>query len=298
MIFINNVKKVSLVAFFILPLTGSFADETTEQEHSAVNDSMAEMDHSPMTRLPTLKASSRSADQYSNGYTLEDAPYGLAGPRQLKLADELLFWGLKADRIEYVNSGDQDYRWIYDTQFWIGSDYNKLLLNAEGEFDKDGKLEESSSEVLWSYALSTFWNTQLGVNYTTSDAPSQTWLGAGISGLAPYWFEIDMMAYVTKGGQSAYQLEVEYELLLTQQLILQPRIELAAFSKNDDQQGQGKGLSEMIAGLRLRYEISRQIAPYIGVEWQSTLGNSADMRQQSGENKQQTNWIAGLSFWF
>tara|TARA_R110001592_G_scaffold306512_2_gene579503 strand:+ start:229 stop:1128 length:900 start_codon:yes stop_codon:yes gene_type:complete len=291
--FVNNISLLSLMSILSF---SSFAQQVTS------NDEMQKMDHSQMdmsgdNEKDSRLLTTRSAHQYSDGYTLKDAPFSIAGPKQLKLADEMLFWGGAVDRFEYSNN-EGDYEWVYDSQFWVGSDYEKLLVNFEGEVSDSGKLDESSSELLWSSAFTSFWNTELGLRYDTSEYDSQTWLAAGVSGLAPYWFEIDAMFYLTKGGQSELQISAEYDLLLTQRLILQPSFELSAFAKDDLEQGQGKGVSDVELGARLRYEISRQFAPYIGVEWVKLFGTSADISRVEGDDSHQINWVAGLKFWF
>ena len=120
----------------------------------------------------------------------------------------------------------------------------------------------------------------------------------GVQGLAPYWFELDVTAYVGDDGRTSLSAEAEYELLLTQKLILQPRAELNLYGKNDAENGLGSGLSDLAVGLRLRYEFSRQFAPYIGVEWTDTYGDTADYRRAAGQDTSGTQFVAGLRFWF
>lgn len=124
------------------------------------------------------------------------------------------------------------------------------------------------------------------------------WLAAGVQGLAPYWFELDATAYLGSGGRTALRLEGSYDWLLTQKLILQPRTEWNFYGKSDPVNAIGSGLANASAGLRLRYEITRQIAPYIGVEWQHSFGRTGDFVRASGGSATQTRWLAGLSFWF
>jgi len=118
------------------------------------------------------------------------------------------------------------------------------------------------------------------------------------TGLAPYWFELDAAAYLGAGGRTALRFEAEYELLITQRLILQPRIELNAYGKSDPDRGIGSGLSDVAAGLRLRYEITRQFAPYIGVEWVSRYGETKDLLREAGGRGSDTRLVAGVRFWF
>ncbi|MGB5854102.1 MAG: copper resistance protein B [Oceanisphaera sp.] len=258
---------------------------------------MEGMDHGSMQMQGgSAPANARDPDAYSGGFTLEEGPYALPGPRQLRLADEHAFYGVLVDRLERVDNGE-GHALAFDTRAWFGYDYNRAVLKAEGDIDQ-GKLSEASTELLWSHALSTFWNSELGVRYDTGHGPDQGWLAVGVAGLAPYWFELDATAYLGDDGQTALAVEGEYELLLTQRLVLQPKAELTAYGKDDVERGQGQGLSELVAGARLRYEISRQFAPYVGWEWAATLGNSADIARAEGEATQETRWLAGVKFWF
>jgi len=116
------------------------------------------------------------------------------------------------------------------------------------------------------------------VRQDSGTGPDRTWLAFGIQGLAPYWFDVDATAYVGSSGRAALRLSGEYELLLTQRLILQPRMEVNLYGRRDEARGLGSGLADAAAGLRLRYEFSRQFAPYVGVEWAGKFGQTADLR--------------------
>ncbi|MBE0612733.1 MAG: copper resistance protein B, partial [Burkholderiales bacterium] len=124
------------------------------------------------------------------------------------------------------------------------------------------------------------------------------WLALGVQGLAPYWFEVDAAAYVGEEGRTALRLGGEYEILLTQKLILQPRVEVNFYGKSDAARDIGSGLSSAAAGLRLRYEINRQLAPYFGVERSNKLGKTADLARAAGELTGETRWVAGVRFWY
>ena len=226
---------------------------------------------------------------YSEGYDFGSIPRPV-------LADEHNFASLLVDRLENVRTDDAA-SITYDLQAWFGRDYDRFVLKAEGEFD-DGALDEGSTEFLWGHAIATFWNTQLGVRYDNGEGPDRTWLAFGVQGLAPYWFEVDVTAYIGEQGRTALSLEAEYELLLTQKLILQPRIEVDWVGKRDAARGIGSGLSEAAVGIRLRYEIRREIAPYFGVEWARTFGETKDFLRAAGEDFSETRFVAGLRFWF
>lgn len=259
------------------------------------NYALAQKDHGEMkVQGGSAPTGARDPHAYSDGYTLTEGPYAFTG-QQLKLADEKAFWAVLGDRFEYQQDSDST---VYDLQAWYGTSYDKLVIKAEGDI-ADGTLEESSTDLLWGHALNAYFDTQLGVRIDQFDeGQDRQWLALGVQGLAPYWFELDVTAYVGNNGRTALAAEAEYELLLTQRLILQPRAELNLYGKDDPDNGLGSGLSDLALGLRLRYEYSRQFAPYIGVEWTSTYGNTADYRRVAGEDRSDTQIVAGLRFWF
>jgi len=237
----------------------------------------------------------RDPHAYSDGYTLTEGPYAQQGPRQLKLADEHAFLSVLGDRFEYSEDSGNT---TFDLLARYGTTYDSLVVKAEGDTN-GGQLEESQTDLLWSHAISVFFDTQLGVRLDQySEGSDRQWLAAGIQGLAPYWFELDATAYLGDDGRTALNLQAEYELLLTQKLILQPRAELNLYGKEDPSNGLGSGLSTASIGLRLRYEINRQFAPYVGVEWSDAYGGTADYRQAAGQDINDTQLVAGLRFWF
>jgi|TARA_R110002096_G_scaffold305143_4_gene500053 copper resistance protein B len=258
--------------------------------------SWAQMDHGEMQMQGgSAPDNARDPHAYSDGYTLTDGPYAQQGPRQLKLADEHAFLSVLGDRLEYSeDSGDT----TFDLLARYGTTYDSLVVKAEGD-TKGSQLEESQTDLLWSHAISVFFDTQLGVRLDQyKEGSDRQWLAAGIQGLAPYWFELDATAYLGDDGRTALTFEAEYELLLTQKLVLQPRAELNLYGKDDPSNGLGSGLSDLSIGLRLRYEISRQFAPYVGVEWSDAYGGTADYRQAAGQDINDTQLVAGLRFWF
>lgn len=255
------------------------------------------MDHGSMNMQGgPAPADARDPHAYSNGLTLESGPYALPGPRQLRLSDEHRFGAVLVDRLERVHTKDGNAT-AYDAQAWFGGTYDRLVLKAEGDVAK-GKLEEARTEVLWGHAVAPFWDTQLGVRQDSGAGPDRTWLAVGIQGLAPYWFDVDATAYVGGAGRTALRLSGEYELLLTQRLILQPRMEVNLYGRRDEARGLGSGLADAAAGLRLRYEFSRQFAPYVGVEWAGKFGQTADFARAEGQRTRETRYVAGVRLWF
>ncbi|WP_454763766.1 copper resistance protein B [Cupriavidus campinensis] len=258
----------------------------------------APMDHADMKMQGgSAPPDARDPNAYSGGYLLGVGPYALGAHRQLHMADEHLFASVLVDRLEWAHGNDSDAA-AYDVQAWFGSTYNKLVIKAEGEAEK-GRVHDARTELLWGHAIGTYWDTQLGLrNDAGHGRPGRNWLAVGVQGLAPYWFEVDATAYLDTEGRTALRLSAEYELLLTQRWILQPRIEANLYGKNDPAVGVGSGLSSGAVGIRLRYEISRQFAPYLGVERYQTFGNTADMVRASGGRSGETRFVAGIRAWF
>ncbi len=238
----------------------------------------------------------RDPHAYSGGYTLTTGPHLISSRRLLRLGDEASTGFLLVDRLE-AQRGDGQTTGAYDLTAHYGRDFNRLVVKGEGEIVA-GKLEESRTEALWSHAVATYWDAQLGLRHDTGPGPDRSWVAIGAQGLAPYWFEIDAAAYLGEGGRTALRLSGEYELLLTQKLVVQPRLELAAYGRSDPANGIGSGLSTANAGIRLRYGFTRQFAPYVGVEWTSRFGETADLARAEGRRTSGTRAVAGVRFWF
>lgn len=259
---------------------------------------MEGMDHGNMgdAQGGTPSDDARDPHGYSGGYSLGVGKYALSETRQLKLADEHNFGSLRANRFERVNSSYGN-SFSYEAQAWFGRDYDRLVIKAEGDL-AEGKVPQARTEALWGHAFAPFWDTQLGLRSDSGGGPERRWLAAGVQGLAPYWFDVDVTAYFGEGGRTALRLSADYDILLTQRLILQPRVEVNLYGQEDKERGIGSSLSSSSAGLRLRYEFSRQIAPYIGVEWKGKYGATADLARSAGEPTEESQWVAGVRFWF
>lgn len=299
-------KPVSLFAAVVMVLGLSTAQAQDAAPGMAM-DAMPGMDHSKMNSGSGSPAghgaamapaamqgrsepeNARDPHAYSDGYDFGDVP-------RPRLADEKSFYSVLVDRLERVKSSD-NVSGFYDLEAWYGRDYDRAVLKAEGSVDSN-TLEDASTELLWGHALATYWDTQLGARYDSGSGPNRKWLAFGVQGLAPYWFEVDATAYIGEGGRTAANFEGVYELLLTQKLILQPRIEADWYGKRDARRDLGDGLSEINTGLRLRYEIRREFAPYLGVEWARKFGDSKDFARAAGEQSSEARFVAGLRFWF
>jgi len=238
----------------------------------------------------------RDPHAYSDGFVRGSGKYSLEPGFRLRLGDEHRYGALLVNRLER-SYGEDDNATAYDAQAWLGTSYDRLVVKAEGE-RSSGELEHARTELLLGHALTAYWDAQLGIRYDSGEGPNREWLAVGIQGLAPYWFELDATAYLGSNGRTALRLEADYELLVTQRLILQPRIEANAYGKSDRERGIGSGLSDVAAGLRLRYEITRQFAPYVGVEWVRRYGETEDLAREAGGRSDDTRLVAGIRFWF
>ena len=204
------------------------------------------------------------------------------------------YWLL--DRLE-VSDADDGTALGWEASAWIGGDIQRLWLRSEGEA-VDGRIEHGDVEVLYGRSVRAWWDVVAGVRQDVGDGPSRTWGAIGVQGLAPYKFEVAATAYLGQDGRTALRAEAEYDTLLTNRLILQWRAEANAHGKNDPLAGVGAGLSTVEAGARLRYEITRQFAPYIGIEHERAFGNTADFRRNTGHSAGDTRVVAGVRVWF
>ena len=209
--------------------------------------------------------------------------------------DRAINFMVRFDQLEWQGGGNGGATW--DNSTWIGGDRNRLWVRTEGEADA-GRLEQASADVLWGRMFSRWWDVVAGVRQDFRPGDPQTWVGGGVQGLAPYWFEIEATGYIGAGGRTRAQIEAEYELLLTNRLILQPLIEVEVFGKSDPERGIGAGLSTIETGLRLRYEIRREFAPYVGVDWSKRFFGTADSARRAGEDVSGARVAFGLRAWF
>jgi copper resistance protein B len=207
-------------------------------------------------------------------------------------------WFLLAERLEY-QTNDGAPALLFDGQGWWGTDRDKLWVKSEVERDFDAKrFEEAELQALWSRPIAGFFDVQAGVRHDFVRGADRTFGVAGVQGLAPYWFEIDAAVFVSGEGDVSARFEAEYDLFLTQRLILQPRTELNFAVQDVEEIGVGSGLSTAELGLRLRYEIRRQFAPYVGVNWERAVDETADFDRADGENAGAVSFVAGVRLWF
>ena len=234
-------------------------------------------------------ADARDPDAYADGLELGHMP-------GMDMADDARHLYVLIDRLEAVKTHDAHGQAL-DAQAWYGNDLDKLWLKVDGE-RTDGRLGATRAEALWHHAIATYWGLQTGVRQDFGDGPGRTWASFGVQGLSPYWFDVQATAYVGEGGRTALRFETEYDLLITQRLILQPDMKFDVYGRDDARREIGAGLSRIEAGLRLRYEFTRKVAPYLGVVWNRKFGNTARLARQSDGPVQRIEAVAGIHVWF
>lgn len=220
----------------------------------------------------------------------------VAAPFGKPVEDQSIFWHLLIDQLE-GRLGDEQDSFNWDGQFWVGTDLDRLWLKSEGTVPRNGKVEDGVHEALYSRAITTYFDLQAGLRYDLDSRPSRGWLALGVQGLAPGFFDLEATAYASDGGHFATRLRASYDQLLTQRLILQPEIEMNLYSKSDPRRSVGSGLADLEVGLRLRYELTRKFAPYVGVTYQDKFGQTASFARSEDEPVNDVRLVLGLRLW-
>lgn len=210
--------------------------------------------------------------------------------------DDPLNTKLMLDRFELVDTSDGS-ALSWGGSAWIGRDFNKLLLRTEGE-RMGGQTVDADLSAFWARPVARWWNQLLGARQDLAPGATRSWLAFGVEGTAPYNLHVQATGYLGEQGRTALRVETEYELLLTNRLILQPRAEFNVYGKSDRSRSMGSGLSDLDVGLRLRYELRREVAPYLGVSWVNRFGSTAAIARANGEEAHALQVLAGLRVWY
>ncbi len=201
------------------------------------------------------------------------------------------------DLAEYQARDDGDgYRW--EGEAWFGGDIDRFLVKTEGEGAFGEPLESAELQLLYSRAVAPYWNAHAGLRQDFRPEPARTYAVAGIEGIAPYWFHLSGQVFLSDKGDVRARAEGSYDQRITQRLILTPRAEFNFSAQDMPSIGVGSGLSDVELGLRLRYELRKEFAPYVGVEWARKVGDTARYARTAGEDADVTNFVAGIRFWF
>ncbi len=216
--------------------------------------------------------------------------------------DNQVFWLVLVDELEYrFNDGTDALNW--DVMAWVGGDYQRLWLKTEGEVGVAGDGSgEAELQLLYGQLVSPFWDFQTGLRYDRTFGAGRdrgrAFAVAGLQGLTPYLFEVDAALFISEDGDVSARFEAEYSLLLTQRLILQPELEVNIAAQPVEDFGVGSGFNDIELSLRLRYEVSRQFAPYVGVSWTRKFGQTADFAREDGESTDTFAVVGGLRLLF
>jgi copper resistance protein B len=250
------------------------------------HSSMPGMDHGAMPGMDeSLPSSDGSTEQRYAAYRIH--PH---------MMDNVVTSHLLFDKLGVAYDRNEQTSLQWDGQFWIGRDLNKLWIKSEG--DRLNGSTDAKIEAFWSHTISPFWDLQLGARRDFGTGPKRNWAAFGVQGVAPYGIETEITGYVGGSGRTALALKAEYDLLLTQRLILTPEIEASLNGKNDEERGVGSGLSDASFSLRLRYEVTREFAPYVGVSFGRKFGKTASYASEAGESRSERAILAGVRIWF
>lgn len=271
----------------------------SQMDHSQMGHAMpaqdapvdhAQMDHSqhgmhapdePRTPIPPITEADRAAASFTGGHAAHD---------------DGTYTFVLIDRLE-ATDGEHGRGQAWEVQAWMGKDIDKLWLRSEGE-RVEGRTESADVELLYGRAISPWWDLVAGVRHDFKPGDAQSHAALGVIGMAPYKFEVEATAYLSEAGDLSARLEAEYDTLLTNRLILQWLAEAVLHGEDDPARGIGSGLATMEGGLRLRYEIRREFAPYIGIVRERAFGDTAALRRAHGDPVDDTLVVAGMRIWF
>ncbi|MEQ1589207.1 MAG: copper resistance protein B [Gallionella sp.] len=284
------MKTIFNKIIWLIIVSGSpLVQAVPEHSHHQNVESETLMDHSHMSHGSAAQAVVPQDMRDPNGY-------GLGQVGHLHMMGDDNMGGVSVSRLERVRS-NTEVDTAYEMTAIYGQPLNRAVFKSDGMIAQ-GKLQDARTELLWRHAVDAFWDSQLGLRNDSGAMPNRNWLAFGVQGIAPYWFNVEATAYFGESGRSALRVASEYDLLITQKSVLQPRLESNVYGQVDAARNLGSGLSDLAIGVRLRYEIRREFAPYVGVEWAGKFGGTADFARLSGEPVSQTRAVAGLKFWY
>ncbi|CAM4304702.1 copper resistance protein B [Vreelandella rituensis] len=295
---------VSVVALFSNPAMSQNESGTEDMPNTAnLPDHQQSAHHHQGAPPPDLDApplpEGMTLDEVFN-YAESEPPAHFPDP----VADDQWFGFVLFDQFEYRMTDDEAPDHLgWEADAWLGGDINKFWLKTEGEAIFDGPNEgESENDFLYSRLFTPFWSVQTGIQYAnewTSDDYGDRWSYVlGLQGLTPYQLELDSSLYVSEDGDLTIEVEGEYDLRITQRLVLQPRAALGFAAQDVPERKLGSGMTSANLDMRLRYEVKREFAPYIGVRYQSLVGETEDIAGAAGDKTEQWMVLAGLRFAF
>ena len=227
------------------------------------------------------------------GHAMPDAAPTTAAPFGAPVDDQHIFYHALFNQLRRL----RHQRLPLERRGMAGTDEHRLWLRSEGKLG-GGQVQDSQQELFYSRPITTYFDAKIGARYDLDSLPGRGWGAVGVEGLAPLFFRVAATGYVSGDGHFAAKLEGSYDLLITQRLILQPQIEMNFYTMDDPARRVGRGLSEIDAGIRLRYEITRKFAPYVGVTYDGKFGATAAFAASAGEPLNQVRFAVGLRAWF
>ena len=244
---------------------------------------------------------------HRNRWDVMGAAIGLLGggvmaePAAAQVMDNHTYSFVLFDQLEYRRTGEGNpVGW--DMIGWIGGDFTRFWVKGEGEQSTAGGRGHAEIQALYSRLVAPFWELQAGLRVDGRYGPgpdhARVLAVLGVEGLAPYWFEVEPALFVSQDGDVSARLSSTYELFMSQRLILQPRFEVNLAAQSVPDFGVGSGLNDLSFGFRLRYEIRREWAPYLGLRWSRRFGETADLARQAGEKAGESSLVGGLRVWF
>jgi copper resistance protein B len=217
----------------------------------------------------------------------------------MQMDDTARFGRIMVDQLEWRAAHARG-EVAWDAQGWYGGDYNKLWVKTEGlrPASRGGAPVEASADVLFDHVIARWWELQTGARQDFGKGPARTWFALGLQGLAPYWLDVEATFYVGEAARTAARLKASWDLLLTQRFVLQPYGEINLYGKSDPARQLGRGVSDLELSLRLRYEVRREWAPYLGIGWFRLFGETAELARAVGEGTNELQFVAGMRVWF
>jgi copper resistance protein B len=282
---------VSLLGLFALSIRAS---GQTAPAHQGTHGQATSEKAAAVTNTPAMNDRVDAETQSPPGTVGKNWP--------MPVEDSMRFGYLLVDQLEYqMWKGDDTFRW--DATGWYGGDYNRLWLKTEGEWRTSGERGgEAEVQALYGRLIAPFWDFQVGLRYDQFSGAgfdrSRGFAVIGLQGLSPYRFEIEPALFISQDGDVSARLTATYDMLLTQRLILQPRFDFDAAVQSAEKFGVGSGVNSIGLGLRLRYEITREFAPYIGVQWRQEFGETADLSRRGGGRADDIAVVFGVRLWF
>jgi len=275
------------------------------QPSEAPQDDVEEgpMDHGSMTTTPTLEVVGddpapdppldHAADSVFDPAVMEHARDQLSREHGRSLITKVM---LNLAEFRVQDAGTSGYRWEGEGR--VGGNINRLVIKTEGEGGVQSGLESAELHALYSRAISPFFDLQVGVRQDFEPTTRRTYAHVAFEGLAPYWFNVQGALFVSDHGDVLARTETSYDIRLFQRVVLQPQAEMNLAAQDVPEMGIGSGLTSLELGLRIRYELRREFAPYIGFTYDQLFGDTRNIARDSGDDSSNYGFVVGLRAWF